>query len=298
MRYLPVFAWFFTLAALIFSLTALLVGVEPGSANSAPLATYNVSYLGLNEYRHPNSLLGPEVLALIPANSNISGYSPSITQYLGIKDWYTIHYLSICSGFYVPSESNPSLLTTSSVNVTCTRQRSGYTFWIADILRAGLKPSVQSLVEIDHFTIDTRSYNTAPWVNLWYAGIVFAFLEFFLLPFTFSGKRRLNMWAFIATLISFLMFDISSGLVTGHVIGMHRHGLATYPAAFLGLTWTSCVCMILVLFLTQMEWKCQVWTPVGEQIRVYWKPRGASWYALRPPGSKKIKEFWDVRYGL
>lgn len=214
MRWVPVAAWIFTLVGLLLSLVTLLIGIEGSSANSAPIAKvcslldinsitradlkqYNVSSLGLAEFHDSSSELGRNISALIPTDADTS---VSITQYLGAKDWYTVHYLSICSGFFAPSKSDPSILTRSTVNVTCVRQSSGYTFSLAGILRDGLKPSVQSLVEgID---ASTKSYHTAPWINLWYAGMVFAFLEAALLPFTFSGERRINMHSFFVSLVS------------------------------------------------------------------------------------------------
>lgn len=128
---------------------------------------------------------------------------PSLTKYLGAKDWYSMHYLSICSGYFVPSVSDPSLLTSRKVNMTCNRQSSGYTFSLAKLLRNELKPSVKSLA--DQIGARAKSYDTAPWINLWYAGIVFAFLELLVLPFTFSGERRINMYTFILALVSFII---------------------------------------------------------------------------------------------
>jgi hypothetical protein len=107
-------------------------------------------------------------------------------MYLGTKDWYTMHYFSICSGFWAPSTINPSLLTSTKINVLCTRQTSGHTFSLSQILASELLPSVRSLLA----DVPTKSYNTSPWSNCWYIGIADCFVACMLLPFAFSGKRR------------------------------------------------------------------------------------------------------------
>jgi len=293
MRWIPVVAWIFTFVGIILSLVTLLSGSTEHSAAVAAIATFNVSSLGLTDYHNPTSELGQNISDLVP--SDVTN-PPSITKYLGVQDWYSMHYLSVCSGFFVPSKTDSLFLTSREVNVTCNRQSSGYTFSLSHILRDELKPSVKSLAA--EFEMKAKSYNTAPWINLWYAGIVFAFQELFVLPFTFSGKRRINMYTFTLALISALLLDISAGLVTGHALGIHRSALGLYPTAFLGLTWSSTALMWVVLCLIQLEWKFQIWTPVGQPIVMYRKPEDASWFAMRPPGSRKVKAYWDVRHGI
>jgi hypothetical protein len=111
---------------------------------------------------------------------------PSITAYLGAKDWYTMHYLSICSGFWAPSTSDPSLLTSTKIKVVCTRQTSGYTFNLSQILASELLPNVQGLLA----DVPITSYKTNIWTNCWYTGIGNCVLACLCLPFAFSGKRR------------------------------------------------------------------------------------------------------------
>lgn len=152
------------------------------------------------DYHALSSELGGNINDLVPANvTNL----PSLTKYLGVKDWYSMNYLSICSGYFAPSVSDPSLLTSTKLNITCTRQPSGYTFSLAKLLRNELKPSVKSLA--DQIGVTTKSYDTAPWISFWYAGIVFTFLELLVLPFTIGGKSRIHMYTFILALVSFII---------------------------------------------------------------------------------------------
>lgn len=107
-------------------------------------------------------------------------------MYLGAKDWYTMHYFSICSGFWAPSTNNPSLLTSTKINVLCTRQAADYTFSLSQILASELLPHGRNLLA----DVPTKSYSTSTWSSCWYSGITYCFIACILLPFAFSGKRR------------------------------------------------------------------------------------------------------------
>ena len=103
-----------------------------------------------------------------------------------------MHYLSTCSGSFARSSRDANFLTAKKVNITCTKRSSGYSFNIADILRSELHPSVLGLA--DEITQITEY--TAPWIALWYIGIVTAIMEMFVfLPLTWPGVRRLNGWS-------------------------------------------------------------------------------------------------------
>jgi hypothetical protein len=122
---------------------------------------------------------------------------PSLTQYLGVKDWYSMHYLRTCSGSFAVSTSNPSLLTPGKINITCTTQSAGHTFILNDLLRQGLNPNVQVLAE----DIPQSRYNTRPWYSMWQVGQVTGISAAIAIPFTWAGTRRLNgycvLWSFV-----------------------------------------------------------------------------------------------------
>jgi hypothetical protein len=156
---------------------------------------FNTSSLGLSDYYQSNSSLQTNVTSLIPPSVT---NPTSITQYLGIKDWYSIHYLSTCSGFFQPSSENVNLLTSKKIDVVCVKQKPGYVFSISDTLRHELDPSVAAIAD----EVTQASYYTASWVALWLAGIIAATAEMFiLLPLTWHGTRRLNGYS---TLVSFV----------------------------------------------------------------------------------------------
>lgn len=122
---------------------------------------------------------------------------PSLTQYLGVKDWYSMHYLRICSGFFAVSSSNSSLLTTKKINITCTSQPAGYTFNLNDLLRKGLNLGVQALAD----DIPESRFDTEPYYAMWQVGQVTGIVALTMIPSTWAGTRRANgycvLWSFV-----------------------------------------------------------------------------------------------------
>ena len=162
-----------------------------------------MSSLGMNEYHNPNAsttALNSNINSLLPAGVT---NPPSLTQYLGVKDWYAMHYLRTCSGFYAPSTSNPTLLTSTKTNITCTKQHLGYSLSVYASLQGDLKPSVQGLLQ----DIPAKSYNTAPWAALWIIGIMATIVLILLLPWTFEGVRRINGYCVLCAFVRLLFLS-------------------------------------------------------------------------------------------
>ena len=241
---------------------------------------YNSSITALSE--NISSLLPPGIT-----------HPPSLTQYLGVKDWYSMHYVRTCSGFFAVSSSNPSLLTPKKINITCTTQSAGYAFILNDQLQKGFNPSVQVLAN----DIPGSCYNTRPWYSMWQVGMVTGISTLITIPFTWAGTRRLNgycvLWSFVCgsfflslpqalgtstdqTQLSYIFFNINAGLIT-HQIFFARSQLSTsivpYPLGFLGLTWSTCIAMFVVFVLMVIEWRFQLWTFKGDKIILYSKPK-------------------------
>lgn len=121
---------------------------------------------------------------------------PSLTQYLGVKDWYSMHYLRTCSGFFAVS-STSSPLTPKKINITCMNQPAGYTFILNDLLRKGLHPGVQALAD----EIPESRIVTEPFYAMWQVGQVTGILALVSIPSTWAGTRRANgycaVWSFV-----------------------------------------------------------------------------------------------------
>lgn len=164
-----------------------------------------------------------------------------------------MHYLRNCSGFYLPSTSNPSSLTSAMVNVTCTRQYSGYHFHPHDAVYYQLLPSVRALAE----DMSTVSYDSSAWTSLWYTGLSNCFITAITLPWYFSGRHWVIFWCRWNAFISATLFLIASSMITNRVLSLyHSTGLPgpnPWSGAFMGLTWTTTVLMIVVCAL--MSWQ-------------------------------------------
>ena len=149
----------------------------------------------MNEYHNSStSELSENISSLLPPGVT---HLTSLTQYLGVKDWYSMHYVRICSGFFAVSNSNPFLLAPKKINITCSTQSAGYTFILNDVLRKGLNRSVQVLAN----DIPGSRYNTRPWYSMWQVGQVTGISALITIPFTWAGTRRLNgycvLWSFV-----------------------------------------------------------------------------------------------------
>lgn len=181
---------------------------NPGEFHSLSTHTpqFNTSSLGMADYLNSTS----------PSRQNISTLLPhgitkpsSLTQYLGIKDWYSIHYLRNCSGYFAPDVDNPSRLSATKTNIVCTHQHTGYHFNLNNIIQRQLKPGVQELAG----NIAANSYDTSPWVALWIMGIVFNGMVILLLPHTWGGVARINGYCSLVALVSSLHRIVLSSLL-------------------------------------------------------------------------------------
>jgi hypothetical protein len=146
---------------------------------------FNASSLGEAEYKNLSSPLFQNISALVGSDS---GHVPSITRDLGVKDWYEMHYLAVCSGFYgISAVYLPLRLTDERFDVECERQASGYTFSLRAILEDELGLSVRTLT---NGVASEDEIGTKTWIGLWITGIVFCVLGIAVLPTSFNGWNR------------------------------------------------------------------------------------------------------------
>jgi hypothetical protein len=54
--------------------------------------------------------------------------------------------------------------------------------------------------------------------------------------------------------------------------------------------------MLISFCLAAIEWNLEWWTPKGERITIYWKPKDISWWDWKP--AKARSKIWDARKGL
>jgi len=159
--------------------------------------------LGQADYHDLSSPLFHNISALVP--SGISN-PPSLTQYLGVKDWYTMHYLSNCSGFFAASTTNPSLLTATKINVTCERRGSDYTFALGATLQQDINRSIRALA--DEAASKAKNFSTGGPVTCLFTGLSTCFATLWSIPSTFSGRRRyVNQKVLAMTAVCPLVFQ-------------------------------------------------------------------------------------------
>jgi hypothetical protein len=97
-----------------------------------------------------------------------------------------MHYFSVCSGYYIPSSSNHSVLSSSTTNITCVRRYSGYNFSLHDTVASTLPSEVISLAE----KMTAQRWSTMTAINAWYTGVSNVFLSFVALSFTLWRGRE------------------------------------------------------------------------------------------------------------
>jgi len=240
------------------ALATLLAGVTGNHPKTTAIATFNISSLGLSAYHDPTSPLHSNVTSLVPSDL---ANPPSITRYLGAHDWYRMSYLSNCSGFFLPSPSNPSLLTSTKINISCTSQPSGYRLRPHDVIEYELLPGVKALAE----DVSTKVWDTSSWISLWYTGISNCFVTAVMLPCGFLGTKGrrewVPWWSGWNAFISAVLFLAESACITHSVLSIHRSsglpGPNPWPGAFMGLTWSATCLMWTVCGLMWWQWRVE-----------------------------------------
>ena len=133
------------------------------------------------------------MISLVP--TNVSNPA-SITRYFGVKDWYSVHFLSSSSGYYIASTENPSLLTSKRSDVACSWQAK---FSIQSTLQEEPKESIRGLASYD----TSRDMGNVALINVWAAGIAICLAIIILLPFEFSGRSRHMCSRFFLSFVSY-----------------------------------------------------------------------------------------------
>lgn len=142
--------------------------------------------MGLSEFQdldgNFNRSLEASVGVFIDPN-NTTSYTRSIE----IKDWYSLHYLHTCEGYWklTPDGSN---YTATKANSTCRKQKGGYQFCLDGLVSPELNPSVQGIAPVGGCS--SFSQDTLKWFVLWVIGVALSGLVCVLQPFMLG--RRLH----------------------------------------------------------------------------------------------------------
>ena len=143
-----------------------------------------------------------------------------------------MHYFSVCSGSYVLSNSNPSLLTSTKTNISCSRQWSGYNFSLHDTVLSTLHSEVRGLASgLTDWRWSTQSQSSA-----WYTGMSNVFLCFVVLSFKVAGKSGWWSETIVMSFVSSLFSSIALPRGEKNILTTYRsHWSASLPlpASFL-----------------------------------------------------------------
>jgi len=117
---------------------------------------------------------------------------------MGIADWYSVHYLTVCRGYWLADSSAP-VLTATRTNYTCTYRGAGHSFSLLDTLRAELNPKVQGLIAyVDAMPV----VGTTTACNALILGLILTVVNSLLLSlFCLYGRHHWNLTAFIISMV-------------------------------------------------------------------------------------------------
>ncbi|KAF7547555.1 hypothetical protein G7Z17_g7641 [Cylindrodendrum hubeiense] len=169
-RCLHIFPVILSLGACILSALSLFAGFQKGFMEDYAIARINTSQLGQNMIdltsnenttkTARNSILDTvtdkwkeitdEVTGTVEDGLNtVTGdVVDGLAEAIGISEWYSLHVLNFCEGFFTPNASNPS----AGFNITsCTSPAPGQRFELSNILNAELEvgPFNITLVDFD-----------------------------------------------------------------------------------------------------------------------------------------------------
>lgn len=194
MRFAAVFPFLCALAAFVLALLAVLAGSRQDFLQNFDMLTLNTSRLGQLDF---NSSSGDGLLTSLQdalgdqAQDIVDGVVDDISQVLNIHDFYSLHLLDYCEGYYEPgpvmneTNGNPSKNTTR-----CTDPTPFAEFNPTAILQSELRPGINlsdlqwpSEVEdaVETFTIAMRAMFVLYCIGLGFAGlsIIGALITFF-----------------------------------------------------------------------------------------------------------------------
>ncbi|MCJ1426663.1 hypothetical protein MMC29_004566, partial [Sticta canariensis] len=258
------------LVAFVLSLLCIFAGSKSGYLENANLLTLNTSRLGhlvLQEPKglDPNSFLGHIVGAVEGGiNELVGDIATSIAKELHIHDFYSIHLLDYCEGFYTPSPiANDTLHPTKNVT-HCSKRTPSFHFNATNVIQQELKsdislpdlewPSaIQDGVGMAERTIRAMFVFYCIGVaatGLALVGVVFGMLVVNKLTAIFNFM--LTMSAFIslalASIISTKFIDKAVKLINE---AGDKAGIAAYKGnTFLGMTWAATG----LIFLACVAW--------------------------------------------
>ncbi|PVH98574.1 hypothetical protein DM02DRAFT_719264 [Periconia macrospinosa] len=265
-------------AALILSFLCLFAGHKPSFMTDYPLVTLNVSRLAegvvnktLSSDSNPLSSLWDKV----PSNikDHIDDAASSVSDEIGIEDFYQAHLLDYCYGQYTPAETPNATVSASDIkkNVTgCSNQTAMFYFDPKEILEEALNKSGTGVTLEDlnwpddiQKGLDALRIVSLTAFVLYCIAIGLIFLALIAaLPALFAQGRLTACLNWMVGILAFLAIGLASALVTAVIVKgsdlVNEHGNPVGVEAqrgnkFLALTWAATGLMLITLVVWSFE---------------------------------------------
>ncbi|MCJ1464501.1 hypothetical protein MMC07_003114 [Pseudocyphellaria aurata] len=258
---LLVFSLLSCFVAFVLSLLCIFAGSKSGYLENANLLTLNTSRLGQSILQKPkgvdpDSKLGQFVGAV---EGEVNGLVADIAKQLHLHDFYSVHLLDYCEGFYTPSSvANNTVHPTKNVT-HCSNRTASFHFNATKVIQDELKSDI-SLPDLDWPSALEDGVGTAKLASkvmfvLYCLGVAATGLALVgIVVGIFARRRLMAIYNVVLTTIAFLSLALASIISSTFIskavklineVG-HHIGIAAYKGhTFLGMTWAA---TILVLF--------------------------------------------------
>ncbi|PNS18173.1 SUR7 family protein pun1 [Sphaceloma murrayae] len=271
MRFSAIVPILLGLAALTLSFLCLFAGSTPQFLESYSLITLNTSQIGQDALDsslvNSNSDLA-NILDAIPESiqDRAEDLLNTVARRLGLRDYYSVHLMTYCEGFYEPGSVPNATLSASDIdrNTTYCSNRTAFFEWDPrDSLQRNLNESGNSNVNVSDLNwpsqIDDgiRALHTvqrATFVIYCVAiGLIALATIAAIISIVFSGRLS-ACGNILLSFLAFLAIGVASGLVTAIVIigvrTLNRYAeqvgiQAQRGTGFLALTWSATAAMFI-----------------------------------------------------
>ncbi|MCJ1308276.1 hypothetical protein MMC25_001929 [Agyrium rufum] len=256
LRLIAIFPFLCAIAALVLSLLCIFAGSKAGFLENADIMTLNTSRLGV--LAADNSSSG--ILSTIEGDLQglLSDATGDLAKVLNIHDFYSLHILDYCEGFYSPEPIRNATVHPTKNITKCSKKQALFTFNPQQVLQSELKPGVQlsDLKFPDEIqnAITTLEVAMKAMFILYCIAVAFSGLAVLGAIFGLFGGRlsaflniMLDFMAFLSILLASILSTVIASKATnavnqyGNPIGI----AATKGNEFLGFTWAATGVMLL-----------------------------------------------------
>ncbi|KAH7391529.1 actin cortical patch SUR7/pH-response regulator pali [Cadophora sp. MPI-SDFR-AT-0126] len=213
-------------------------------------------------------------------NDLVADVADKLAQELGIRQWYSLHLLDMCEGYYKPNATAKG----ASKNITsCSNRTAMYDFDLNKVLNQQLEvgPLKINLSDINwpddiQDGLDTLNVAFNAVFILYAIGIAAAGIAIIasLIAFFLHGSRLISFGNWGLASLSFISLLVASALVTYvmskavHIINKYGNDVGAYAyrgKKYLIITWVA----VAVMFLASLAWVVEFFIGKRKQRREY-----------------------------